>query len=98
MRLLSLKKSQKPGKKFDVVLADDSGKQYTIRFGAAGYEDYTTHKDVTRRERYLLRHKAREDWTRSGILTPGFWSRWILWNLPTLEASLADVRRRFQLS
>ena len=86
-----------PGKKFDVVLADDSGKQHTIRFGAAGYEDYTTHKDPKRRERYLLRHKAREDWTRSGILTPGFWSRWILWNLPTLEASLADVRRRFQL-
>ena len=97
MRLISLKKSQKPGKKFDVVLADDSGKEHTVSFGAAGYSDYTIHKDPTRRERYLLRHKAREDWTRSGILTPGFWSRWLLWNLPTLEASLADVRRRFQL-
>ena len=97
MRFVLLRKSQKAGKKFDVVLADSDGKYHIVSFGAAGASDMTQHKDPKRRESYLLRHGARENWTRSGILTAGFWSRWLLWNKPTLESSLADVRRKFHL-
>ena len=63
-----------------------------INFGAVGYEDYTMHGDATRAEDYVRRHAAREDW--SDPETAGFWSRWLLWEKPTIKAALAALRRR----
>jgi hypothetical protein len=57
---------------------------YKVHFGRQGYSDYTKHKDKERMERYLTRHRRRENWTRSGAKTAGFWSRWILWSRPSL--------------
>lgn len=87
---ICLKLSTRPEKKYMVVV---DGK--TIHFGAAGMSDYTKHKDPERRERYVTRHKKRENWIKSGIKTAGFWSLWILWNKPTLKASIQDTERRF---
>ena len=86
--------SLRPGKKYAATLGDGGG---VVNFGAAGYEDYTMHKDVVRRDRYLQRHCAREVWSKSGLATPGFWSRWLLWNRATLAASKRDMARRFCL-
>lgn len=69
----------------------------TIHFGALGYADYTQHHDADRMKRYLLRHRSHENWQQSGIQTAGFWSRWLLWNQPSLEASRRDVEQRFGL-
>ena len=47
---------------------------------------------------YLERHgadKAGEDWTKSGRKTAGFYSRWVLWNKSTIEASVRDMKQRF---
>ena len=38
-----------------------------------------------------------EDWTRSGIRTAGFWSRWLLWSQPTLEKAKGYITRRFRI-
>lgn len=67
----------------------------SIHFGAQGSEDYTIHKDPERVARYIARHRVAEDWTKKGITTAGFWSRWLLWNLPTIAASARDIGRRF---
>jgi len=88
-----LKKSNKSGKKF-MVLVD--GK--TIHFGQAGASDFTIHKDKDRMMLYVGRHKSRENWTKSGIKTAGFWSRWLLWNKPSLAASKRDIASRFGIS
>ena len=61
-----------------------------MHFGATGYEDFTTNKDEKRKVSYLARHKATEDWTLSGVDTAGFWARWLLWNKPSLSASIRD--------
>ena len=66
-----------------------------IYFGAKGYSDYTIHKDPQRKQRYIERHKDKENWTKSGINTAGFWSRWLLWNKPTIETSYNDIKKRF---
>lgn len=66
-----------------------------VYFGAYGFEDYTIHKDNERKKRYIERHKKREDWTKGGIDTKGFWSRWLLWNLPTIKESYQDIKKRF---
>jgi len=61
-----------------------------------GYGDYTM-GGATNKAAYIRRHRAREVWTKSGIATPGFWSRWLLWNKPSLAASKHDMRDRFCL-
>ena len=67
----------------------------TIHFGATGYEDFTSSKDEKRKASYLARHKANEDWTLAGVDTAGFWARWLLWNEPTITASIRDINQRF---
>ncbi|MFZ4598691.1 MAG: hypothetical protein ACOYNN_08615 [Terrimicrobiaceae bacterium] len=97
-KLISLSKSTRPEKKYEVKLLGNSGREITIHFGAAGMLDYTLTPVAEREERklrYLARHKATEDWTNPE--TAGFWSRWILWNLPTVSASLQYVKKRFFL-
>jgi len=84
-------KSDKPNKKF-YIITDDYKKVY---FGAAGMSDFTIHKDEVRKLKYITRHIKRENWTKSGIDTPGFWSRWYLWNKPTLQASYDDIKKMF---
>ena len=103
MKFVRLTKSHLPDKKFDALLQDEKGTVHHIPFGATGYSDYPTyHKGgkvhaELRKFAYLTRHRTREDWTKSGLLTPGFWSRWILWNKPTVDQSLQDTLARFDL-
>lgn len=75
--------------KFTAVFPDGS----KVHFGRQGYSDYTKHKDRLRMERYLTRHRARENWTRSGAKTPGFWSRWLLWSSPSLNGARAKTEK-----
>lgn len=93
-RLVELRRSSTRGKKWRAVFEDGRGGRRTTHFGAAGYEDFTTHRDLERRARYLERHgRGGEDW--SDPTSAGALSRWILWNKPTIEASVRDFRRRF---
>ena len=55
-------KSKKPDKKYDARI--DGTK--TVSFGQKGASDFTKHKNTYRKERYIDRHKAREDWNKSG--------------------------------
>lgn len=87
-----LRKSSRVDKKYMVIVG---GK--TVHFGASGYSDFTKHKDSLRKHRYDQRHARREDWTRTGIRTAGFWSKWILWNQPTIAKSVKDIEKRFHI-
>ena len=94
MKFLKMRRSSDANKKYTVFLQDGE-REHKVRFGARGMSDFTKHRDEARKMLYLKRHAAREDW--KDPLTAGFWSRWILWNRPTIAESLADVRRRFGL-
>ena len=96
MKLLEIKESTKPDKKLMAIFESDSGRKRTTHFGAAGMTDHTkTPQDKERKERYLARHAKNENW--NDPVTAGALSRWILWNKPTLSASIADYRKRFNL-
>ena len=69
-----------------------------MSFGDNRFEDYTMHKDPDRKKRYLTRHKKNEDWNKSGISTAGFMSAHLLWNKETLQASIRDVNKRFNIN
>lgn len=93
MRLIDLRPSSRQGKKLMAQFELDDGKSRTVHFGQAGASDYTQHGDSERKARYIARHERREDW--NDPTTPGSLSRWLLWNKPTLEASLKDYLKRF---
>lgn len=94
-----LKDSTRKDKKFMVqyINPDSNIIGKVIHFGAKGYEDYTTHKDNERKKRYIARHSINEDWTKGGIDTAGWWSRWLLWNKPSLSDSIKDINDRFNI-
>ena len=68
-----------------------------IQFGSRAHENFTIHGDQNRKTAYLKRHAKNEDWTKSGIDTAGFWARYLLWNEPTIKASIKDIEMRFDI-
>ncbi len=78
-------------KKYDAIFSN--GKK--ISFGAKGYSDFTIHKDEQRRINYIKRHEVNENW--NDLLKAGTWSRYILWNKPTLNQSIRDMERIFNV-
>ncbi|AGE48362.1 hypothetical protein PBCVAN69C_132R [Paramecium bursaria Chlorella virus AN69C] len=92
---VTLTKMKSGPKKFQAIFYNKDGKKLkTVRFGARGYEDYTIHHDRERMKRYDMRHKSREDWTRSGKYTPGFWSKWLLWSKPSFTDALKVTEKK----
>ena len=89
-----LKPSTRKDKKWMIITPENK----KIHFGQEGYSDYTIHKNDIRKKSYIARHQKRENWTKSGINTPGFFARWILWNLPSLMNSISDTERRFGIN
>ena len=85
-----LKKSKTKDKKYDAVI--DGNK--TIHFGAKGYSDFTIHKDEERKGRYITRHKKNENW--NDPMTAGFYAKNILWNKPSVKASVEDTNKKFK--
>jgi Family of unknown function (DUF5754) len=92
MQIVHVYPSRRSDKKWTAEFVDGGPK---IHFGARGYEDFTIHKDYKRMERYDARHASRENW--NDAYSAGFWSKWLLWNKPTLEASARDIKRQFNL-
>ena len=91
MTTVLLTKSPHSEKKFRVVL--ENGR--SVNFGAKGYQDFTQHGDPDRMRLYVIRHRARENWKRSGIDTAGFWSRWLLWSKPSLDQAIKFIKQKF---
>jgi len=92
---VSIKPSNLKTKKLTAIFYKNGKKIKTVNFGAKGYSDFTIHKDPKRKNRYLDRHKKNENW--NDPMTAGSLARWILWNLPTLDASIKDYLTRFKL-
>ena len=96
MVFVQIKPSTTKAKKFTAIFYDENKKKIkTTNFGQKGFSDFTIHKDKSRKEKYLTRHRARENW--DDYMTAGSLSRWILWSKPTLKASISDYKKRFNL-
>lgn len=91
-----IKKSTNAKKKYMAIFYDGNKKIKTTHFGSAGMSDYTKNKDDQRKKRYLDRHRKNENW--NDYKSAGSLSRYILWNKPTLRASVSDYKKRFNLT
>ena len=91
IKLIEIKKSPMDKKKWRAYFSKN-GKEIHTDFGQKGAEDYTIHKDIIRRNKYIWRHMKdtkTKDPTRAGYL-----SLYILWNKKTMNASLNDYKKR----
>lgn len=76
-RVVALRRSPRPGKKWRVTFADGDA----VDFGQRGAADFTTHRDPARMVRYLARHR--------GVLPKGEkrggateWARSVVYSAP----------------
>ena len=90
VKLSKVTKSPIRGKKYRAHFSDGTHTD----FGATGYSDFTKHRDSSRKQRYISRHSRRENWKNKK--SAGALSRYILWNKPSLRASISDYKRRFR--
>ena len=87
---VDIKRDNTTKKKMVAIFYDKEGKKVkTTRFGADGYSDFTKNKDPERKKRYLKRH-AKE---KGGVMTASTLAKDILWNKPTLKASISNYKQ-----
>ena len=93
LRLLSVSPaSASSSKKYTAVFIRD-GREFSVSFGARGYDDYTTHRDKKRREAYRARHASGRD---APPETPNALAYWLLWGPSTsLSRNVASFRKRY---
>tara|TARA_R110001599_G_scaffold67757_1_gene191091 strand:+ start:272 stop:559 length:288 start_codon:yes stop_codon:yes gene_type:complete len=92
---VEIKPSTSKSKKYTAIFYDGDKKVKTTHFGSAGMSDFTKNKDPERKQRYLDRHRANENWNDK--FSAGSLSRWVLWNKTSLSASIANYKSRFNL-
>ena len=102
MKLLSIKPSERPTKKYVATfcMCDGATKccdtnRKKVNFGARGSSTFLDHKDEKKRLAYVARHRVNENF--NDPLSAGSLSRYILWNKTTLSASISDFKKRFNL-
>ena len=100
MKLISIKPATDNKHKLTAIF-DIDGKKKTIHFGAKTYGDYTIYykKDKKlaeeKKQAYIARHDVNEDWSVAD--NAGSLSRWILWNKSSVESSIKDFKKKFNL-
>ena len=87
-----LKPSKKRDKKW-VAVMPQFGHEHN--FGLKDSRTFVDHKNPQKKDNYIKRHRKREDW--NDIHSAGFWSKNLLWNKPTISASIRDIEKRFNL-
>ena len=94
LRTIYLSPSSRSDKKYMVRLG--TGSRW-IHFGQKGASDFTLHHDLSRKQNYLRRHHEKENWSRTGLTTAGFWSRWFLWNKASKREAARDIEQKFNV-
>ena len=90
MKLISIKKSTNPDKKWMAVFEP----QRTVHFGATGYKDYTL--GATDEQRRLYRQRHEKD-LKGDPATAGYLSYYVLWSKRSMKTSIADYKKKFHL-
>ena len=98
MELVSIKKSDDGKHKYEAIFKNTkTGRTKTTKFGAVGYDDYTTFPTEVREKHqkaYKARHKGDNltDPTSAGAL-----SMFVLWSAHTVKDGIANYKKHFKL-
>ena len=80
-------KSKKPDKRLQATFGNK-----TVHFGTKGGSTFIDHRDPKTKANWEARHKVRENW--KDYDSAGALSKHVLWNKPTIAASIQDLNRR----
>jgi len=90
-----------------MTFEEDGKRSKTVHFGSAGMRDYTLINKKTSqfylpnkedREKVKKAYKSRHsNYSLASPSTAGSLSRFLLWNKPTLVASIKDYEKRFDV-
>ena len=67
-----------------------------VHFGQRDAGDFTIHRDEAARKAYIARHSKPENWGRTGVMPPGWVSRYLLWEKPSLDEAIAAASRKYR--
>jgi len=94
MTKLTIKKSDKSGKKYMAIFTKDNGRTKKVHFGQAGAPDYTLTGDKEQRARYRKRHQ--KDLNTGDSTRAGYLARFILWGDSTsIRENIKNYKRKF---
>jgi len=94
---MTVKPSNKSGKKYMAIFEKKNGRTKTTHFGASGMDDYTLTGDKDARSRYRSRH--RKDLQTNDPTRAGYLSYYILWgNSTSLRKNISTYKKRFNLT
>jgi len=95
---VDIKKSDRDDKRYMAIFTDSNGNKSTTRFGYAdGNKTGSTfidHNDEDKKKTYIARHRVNENW--ADFKSAGALSKHILWNKPTLTASINDFKSKLK--
>ena len=82
-------------KRLKATIIDKDGKKKVITFGMKNSKGtFADGSSEEKKKAYLARHgKMGEDWTKSGLKTAGFMSRWVLWSDRTNSKIKSNISR-----
>ena len=89
--------SLRKDKRFTVSITDlKTADIKTVHFGDKKAKNtYFDGATDEKRDAYIKRHsKLNEDWTKDGLFTAGWWSRWFLWSHYELEDILKTLKKQ----
>jgi len=93
---MTVKPSDKSGKKYMAIFEKKNGRSKTTHFGASGMNDYTLTGDKEARKRYRQRHK--KDLNTGDPTRAGYLSYYLLWGESTsLRKNISNYKKRFNL-
>jgi len=95
IKLISIKKSTKSGKKL-MATFETNGRRKIIHFGSSGMRDFTI-MGHNRDRMKLYRQRHMKDLKTGNPTRAGYLSMFVLWNKPSLQASISDYRRRLNV-
>lgn len=88
------KKYDSQNKKYDAIL-DDGEKIKTVSFGDNRFQDFTMHRNEERKKLYIGRRSNMEKKYHNDPYKPAFWALHLLWNKPTISASIDDIEKNY---
>ena len=74
--------------------AETEGRR-AVHFGQRGADDFTIPREEAARQANIARHGSKENWGRTGVMTPGWLSRHLLWEKRSLPAAIAAASRMY---
>lgn len=92
IKLLEVKKSNKPEKKYMAIFELEDGRKKVTHFGQAGARDFLLTGDKDLRKAYRARHK--KDLETNDYTKPGYLSYYLLWgNSTSLTKNIEDYKK-----